>query len=406
MNVGRIVVSYVGVHQAYQLALAAQELGELKAFYCGLYDAPRKWGSLAAKIVGHEALTSRRVDGLHLDKIIEFPWPLIWKRARDRFYQRGKDEWLPTFNAFDRWVARRLEKSLPEIFVGTAGSDLHCLELVKRGGKTVVHDCPGLHPLSIANLASEAADRAGIKRRGNPAYLAKWDARLMREYPLADILLLYSELHLKSFESAGYPRERLVVSPLWIDTHLWYRDAPKNSERTASNDPIKLLFVGSISLLKGIPFLLKAVVACGNAVQLTMVGPRDSETDVLVGPEKHNVRYLPPQSKSKLRKIYSSHDVLVMPSVGDSFGFVAFEAMACGLPAIVTENCGVPVPDSSWRVRAMDSEALANRIMQYVDNRMLIADHGKKAISFAAQFTPEKYRQGIQSLFNSILAKA
>ena len=55
-NAGRIVVSYAGVHQAYQLALAAQEMGELKAFYCSLYDAPKKWGGMIAGLVGHECV--------------------------------------------------------------------------------------------------------------------------------------------------------------------------------------------------------------------------------------------------------------------------------------------------------------------------------------------------------------
>src|SRR5580692_5469345 len=97
-NVGRIVVSYAGVHQAYQLALAAQETGELKAFYCSLYDAPKKWGGLFADVVGHDLFASRRVAGLDIDKIIEFPWPLLWKVTRDRFNSHGKDNWLSLFN--------------------------------------------------------------------------------------------------------------------------------------------------------------------------------------------------------------------------------------------------------------------------------------------------------------------
>jgi hypothetical protein len=52
----------------------------------------------------------------------------------------------------------------------------------------------------------------------------------------------------------------------------------------------------------------------------------------------------------------------------------------------------------------MDSISLAKRIMQYVDDRTLVADHGNKAITFAAQFDPEKYRQNIRSLFKMLLA--
>ena len=112
---------------------------------------------------------------------------------------------------------------------------------------------------------------------------------------------------------------------------------------------------------------------------------------------------LPPQPKSQLRKTYEAHDVLVLPSVGDPFPFVSLEAMACGLPVIATENCGTPLPDSSRKVPAMDLASLAKRIMQYADDRLLVAEHGNEALTFAAQFGPEKYRRSIGALFADIL---
>ena len=38
-----ITLGYIGVHQIYQLALAAHEIGRLDRFYCSLLDAPGKW---------------------------------------------------------------------------------------------------------------------------------------------------------------------------------------------------------------------------------------------------------------------------------------------------------------------------------------------------------------------------
>ena len=39
-----ITIAYGGVHQVFQLALAAEELGALDRFYCAAFDAPGKWG--------------------------------------------------------------------------------------------------------------------------------------------------------------------------------------------------------------------------------------------------------------------------------------------------------------------------------------------------------------------------
>ncbi len=115
------------------------------------------------------------------------------------------------------------------------------------------------------------------------------------------------------------------------------------------------------------------------------------------------VKLLAPRSKSALRELYWQHDVLVLPSLGDSFGFVALEAMACGLPVIVTENCGVPVPEPAWRVPIMDSEAIANRLEYYAGDRAALEQDGRIAAEFARQYTPERYRDQIKCLFRRLL---
>lgn len=402
MRAPRITVAYAGVHQAYEIALAAQELGQLQAFYCGVYDAPGKWGSVIANFVGHEALGARRLGELQLDKIREFPWPLVLKVIRDRLYTLRKDDWLAAYDAFDRWVARKLERLPPAIFVGTAACDLHSLRVAKAQGATLVHDCPGLHPGYLAELLREAADRAGLAWDSTLGVPMKWDARKLIEYSLADVLLVYSDIHRRSFEAKGFSAQKVFMSPLWVDTNFWRRPNSSIPEKRKS-DPLKLLFVGPINLTKGVPFLGKAMEECGTAVHLTIVGARDRATDSILGTLKENIAFVLPQSKIKLREIYASHDVLVLPSVADSFGFVALEAMACGLPVIVTQNCGAPVPDESWRVPAMNSAALARRIMTYVDNPHLIVQHGIDALAFAREQTPQKYRLNIGTLLKRLL---
>ncbi len=405
MQLERIVVSYAGVHQAYQLALAAQEMGELQAFYCGLYDAPECWGVRFANFVGKDYFEGRRADGLDLDKVVEFPWPLIWKVIHDQFYPRGRENWLIVNSTFDLYVAKQLQRTLPRIFVGTATSDLYSLNAAKRNGATLVHDCPGIHPFFEARILEEAADYVGMKihrRRG----LGLMEQRKLREYDLADILLVYSGFHRKSFEGAAFAPERIFESPLWVDPGLWYRDVTDYPGSLKPMKPLKLLFVGSISLRKGIPFLLDAVAQCGTAVELTIVGTPPLRSHPSLIAQSENVSYLSPQSKTQLRNTYQMHDVLVLPSVCDSFGFVALEAMACGLPVIMTENCGAPAPDSSWRVPAMDSRRLAERILYYAEERTRISEDGKTALAFSTVYTPERYRYNVRKLFTSILNEA
>lgn len=155
--------------------------------------------------------------------------------------------------------------------------------------------------------------------------------RKLREYDLADILLVYSDFHRKSFEHQGFATEKIFESALWVDSNLWYRDATEYPGLLKSSTPLRVLFVGSISLRKGIPFLLDAVADCGGEVELTIVGTPPLRNHSLLAPKTKNVKYILPKSKQQLRRIYQQQDILVLPSVCDSFGFVALEAMACGL---------------------------------------------------------------------------
>jgi glycosyltransferase involved in cell wall biosynthesis len=78
---------------------------------------------------------------------------------------------------------------------------------------------------------------------------------------------------------------------------------------------------------------------------------------------------------------------------------VAMAAMACGAPVVVSENCGAPVPDPSWRVPVMDSAAIARRFEYYAANPQALEQDGQVARRFALRFTPERYREKIKELY-------
>ena len=225
--------------------------------------------------------------------------------------------------------------------------------------------------------------------------------RKLAELALADTVLTCSEYQKKLMVAEGLmSADRVKAVPLWTDVPYW--TARARQPFSSNTMKLRVLYAGAVSLRKGVPYLLHAVRQMSNEVALTLVGG--------VSPEMHispegmpNCAHLSYVPKERLREIYGSHDVLVMPSLGDSFGFVALEAMACGLPVIVTDHCGVPVPDETWRVPAADAEAIASRLSLYLKHRALLAEHGRQAAAFAMQFTAERYRRGIQEIYRQLL---
>jgi len=79
-----VSVAYSGVHQAYQIALAAEEMGELDQFFCSVFDAPGKWGGVASRWFGRKALLNRRCEGIPAVKVREHPWPWVFHAFQER----------------------------------------------------------------------------------------------------------------------------------------------------------------------------------------------------------------------------------------------------------------------------------------------------------------------------------
>jgi len=107
-----------------------------------------------------------------------------------------------------------------------------------------------------------------------------------------------------------------------------------------------LLFMSNNYRLKGLHDLLDAlpdvIKATSKPVQLLVVGRGDIRA---YGKQihrlglKNNVQFI--GSVSDPLDYYAVADALIHPSYYDAYGFVGLEAMACGLPVVISRNCGV-----------------------------------------------------------------
>jgi hypothetical protein len=395
-----ITVAYSGVHQAFQIALAAAELNQLDYFYCSLFAAPGKWGGALARLIGADRLHNRTVAGLPPRKAWENPWPLIGHRCRMTLSLAALDDWEHANRRFDRWVAERLGQSDSRLFVGVETCAAAAFAAAQERGMVRLLDRPGIGAEFLSAVALKAADELGLKT------VAHTDSPMMRELKarevrLADTILVASELQARLLRQSLASPKRACVLPLWADSEFW---RPPDEAKIARSGPLRVIYAGKLSLRKGVPYLIQAALDCSHTIALTLIGAVDPElTPVL---ERHDGKFtlVAPCAKADLRRHYQQNDLLVLPSLGDSFGLVAMEAMACGLPVIVTENCGVPVPDAAWRVPVMNSDALAARLALYAGDRELCREHGRIAVDFAKQFTPERYRRQLHDIFYKLLS--
>lgn len=153
---------------------------------------------------------------------------------------------------------------------------------------------------------------------------------------------------------------------------------------------LRLLYAGRLIWWKGLEFCLLALAKADVHAKLTIIGkgsfePRARQLVQELGiAEKVEFRGVIP--RDKLLASYKEFDVLLFPSIHDTGGFVAVEAMANSLPVIcldaggpgliVTDDCGIRVPLGT---RDQVSTGIAEAIGRYATTPELVREHGSNA---------------------------
>ena len=146
-------------------------------------------------------------------------------------------------------------------------------------------------------------------------------------------LLPWSEWAARSMiEDYGARTESVHVVPPGIDLDYWHPDAGRRSVRP------RVLFVGSDFERKGGPLLLDTFRRyLRDECDLHLVTRRS------IAPEPGVHVYTDMKiGDARLRDLYQSCDMLVIPTLADCFSMAALEAMACGLPVVISEVGGIP----------------------------------------------------------------
>ena len=196
--------------------------------------------------------------------------------------------------------------------------------------------------------------------------------RLHEEWSLADVIIVNSEWSRQCNFEKGAPAEKMVILPLAYDSKV---SSPKFPHNADLNQPVRVLWVGRITLQKGIQYLIEAAkILCGKPVEFLIAGePAITHTAMREAPK--NIKWLGKITGQQKASLYSSSTVFVLPTLSDGFALTQLEAMAYGLPVIATPNCGRVVEDgkTGFIIPPRNPLALAEAILKFTADRNLSA---------------------------------
>ena len=296
------------------------------------------------------------------------------------------------YRQFDRRVARRLREIGVDAVYAHEGGALHTFRQAKRLGIAALYELPSSLWYWEHELLSAEKERnpafAGIlpTLTDSPLHREEKDEELL----LADIVFVPSQ-HVRSTLAGVVPDEKIRV--------ISYGAPPVRQRMRISYDssrPLKVLFAGSLNQRKGIGYLLDAIDLLGSQVELTLVGKRFA-ANPRVDEACSHWRWFETLPHSGVMDLMQEADVLVLPSLAEGCALVVLEALACGLPVIVTPNTGslefVRDGCEGFVVPICRADAIADRLNTLNRDRELLAAMSHNAQMTAAMQSWEVYRE-------------
>jgi glycosyltransferase involved in cell wall biosynthesis len=232
---------------------------------------------------------------------------------------------------FDTYAARQLQAASNLIaFNGTAVAQF-------RAARRLGFDSLGL---MSANAHYRHVVRQHARAHRQYPVERPWATHLLKrnltEYEQADRVYVTSRYMHESFIEEGFREEALSFFPLTPDPRFEPARAPQPSST------FDIVYIGGLTVDKGVPLLVDAVRRVPHAdMRLKLVGGwgtrgmrRFLEES---GAQDPRIKVSPGDPLTHL----ASAGLCVHPSYTDGFGYAPAEALACGVPVIVSEDTGM-----------------------------------------------------------------
>ncbi|MGK0273651.1 MAG: D-inositol-3-phosphate glycosyltransferase [Ilumatobacter sp.] len=214
----------------------------------------------------------------------------------------------------------------------------------------------------------------------------------------------------------GDPHGRIEIIAPGVE-HAFFAPGDQAGARRAINvdpDVPFILFVGRIQPLKGPDVAIRALAALGRPdAQLAIVGGSSGRNGDVQASEAHalvdelglhdQVHFIEPKPHHILSTWYRAADIVLVPSRSESFGLVALEAAACGVPVVASAVGGllslVDDGETGFLIEGRKPADYADAMRTILNDSELAASMGKAAVERAKAYTWRAAAERLRDLY-------
>ncbi len=275
----------------------------------------------------------------------------------------------------------------------------------------------GVPHVAMFHTLGEIKNRSSVQEH-ETALRIECERRVLRD---ADRIICATEAERIAIRSLyGGDLDKVTVIPLGVDMER-FRPAAKADarERLGLGDERIILFVGRLEPLKGVDILIGAASMLDSDVDCSVLIVGGDETSAAQVEQLQSmahalgigerVAFAGAVDHDMLPLYYNAADVCVVPSHYESFGLVAVEAMASGVPVVASRVGGltgtVKDGETGYLIPWLCPEPFAERIELLLDNEPLRVSLGEAAREAVSRYRWENVAGAVLEVYESLTGK-
>jgi len=321
------------------------------------------WSRLPSSLTGN--ITRRTLEPISVDKIT----PLISfdtiARLRRKFHpsEHASTRWARQNELFGKMACRKTWPAGTEAVYCYNGAGLEIFRQAKRRGlKCILDQTAAAWRYNTRILTRELEQwREWEPLPADIDPTGQMIEREEAEWQLADAIVCGSPFVVDSIADVGGPVEKCRVVPYPIPEF----PSPVALERPA-DAPIRVLFLGTLQLRKGIQHVWQAARDCDDDFEFLAIGPSNLTT---IGEERlaESVKWNGKISRADVSAAIANADVFLLPTLSEGSANVCLEALALGKPVVTTRNSGLgDYPGIVW-IQTSKPDAIVPAIRDAID---------------------------------------
>lgn len=296
---------------------------------------------------------------------------------------------------FGRLFARHSRKKKPDILISWSSFGKETIQNSQAKTKIVVR---GSCHIDFQNkVLREEYEKLGFTFNSR-SFVTE---REKFEYQKADYLLVPSEFARKTFLERGFAPSK--VKRIWLGADKKKFFPPPSFKKEG---PLKVFYFGSISIRKGILYLLEATKNFSpSQLELVLVGDVDPEMKSILK-RFHHFQWHRPVPQAELNQMMKAMHVYVLPSFEEGFAQALIQAMAAGLVPIATPNSGssemIQPGENGFIIPTRATEGIREYLEKLLNDKDLLESMRISASQVRQQRSWESYKKELSLWIDSL----